>query len=231
MWRPERERCRDDSLPLFGARARNVREGRVARSSVARPATSRLGRRVGAVLAWRTRRARAGDGRCGGTIRATGGSEDIPHSEVRQPTEGFGEGRWPSSHYRSKGFREGRWPSSVVFGYELRTPESPRHARLPGLAVLLGRFAPCGACIVRVRRACLALSVRQDPAGQQAETDPQDGPHLNTSALSLGRYDKQRQRNEHAGDGAPEADADGRRNRQEPPGEGPAGDRGRHRRE
>ena len=52
---------------------------------------------------------------------------------------------------------------------------------LPGLAALLGHVAPCGACVVRVRRACLALSVRQDPAGQPAETDLLDDPYLNTA--------------------------------------------------
>jgi len=43
------------------------------------------------------------------------------------------------------------------------SPESPRRARLPGLAVLLAaRFARgCGACVVQVRPARLALSVRQ----------------------------------------------------------------------
>jgi len=40
--------------------------------------------------------------------------------------------------------------------------ESPRCARLPGLAALLDRSALCGACVVRVRRAHLALSVRQE---------------------------------------------------------------------
>ena len=38
------------------------------------------------------------------------------------------------------------------------------------------------ACVVRVRRACLALSVRQDLAGPPAETDSLDGPYLNTAA-------------------------------------------------
>ena len=69
----------------------------------------------------------------------------------------------------------------------LRNPESPRHSRLPGLAVLLGRVAPCGACVVRVRRACLALSVRQDPGRQAAETDPLDGPCLNTAVIDVSK--------------------------------------------
>ena len=59
--------------------------------------------------------------------------------------------------------------------------ESPRHARLPGLAALLGRVAPCGACVVRVRRACLALSVRQELVDRPAETGLPVSFYLNTA--------------------------------------------------
>ena len=48
-------------------------------------------------------------------------------------------------------------------------------------ATLLGRVAPCGACVVRVRRERLALSVRQDSIGYPAETDRLAGAYLNTA--------------------------------------------------
>ena len=66
----------------------------------------------------------------------------------------------------------------------MRNPESPRHSRLLGLAALLGRVAPCGACVVRVRRERLALSVHQDPASQPAETGSSVGAYLNAAGSS-----------------------------------------------
>ena len=59
---------------------------------------------------------------------------------------------------------------------------SPGERRSPELAAH-------SAANVRVRREYLALSVRQDPVGQPAETDLLDGPYLNT-ALSLGFGDR-----------------------------------------
>ena len=127
--------------------------------------------------------------------------------------------RWPNSRRRFIGSSSG----TVVFRYGSRNPESPRHSRLPGLAVVrercslvmtkdalrLSNHAPRSRCslwcpraalpreraegppslavvgarrrlpegaagslsayVVRVRRACLALSVHQDPASQSAE--------------------------------------------------------------
>ena len=74
-------------------------------------------------------------------------------------------------------------PEPVVFRYRLRNPESPRRSRLPGLAALLGRVAPCGACIVRVRRERLALSVRQESVDRPAEISSSVGAYLNTAGV------------------------------------------------
>ena len=47
--------------------------------------------------------------------------------------------------------------------------------------MLLGRFAPCGACVVRVCRERLALSVRQESVDRRAETGSSFSAYLNTA--------------------------------------------------
>ena len=65
-------------------------------------------------------------------------------------------------------------------GGPLARLEATPSPRCPGLAARLGRVAPCGACVVRVRREYLALSVRQDSVGYPAETDRFAGVQINT---------------------------------------------------
>ena len=48
--------------------------------------------------------------------------------------------------------------------------ESPRRPRLPQLAAVLSRFAPCGPYVAEVRRRRLALSFRQEPVDQPTDS-------------------------------------------------------------
>jgi len=111
---------------------------------------------------------------------------------------------WTSSHFRVKwaviktfGPERGSVQISVThskkalgaldFCSRLRRSHGPRDSvpRCPGLAALLGRVAPCGACVVRVRREHLALSVRQDVVSLAGRYRLSTGAYLNT-ALSVG---------------------------------------------
>ena len=69
----------------------------------------------------------------------------------------------------------------------LREPEAPSLRASPGERRSPELAALCAAN-VRVRRECLALSVRQDLAGQPAETDSLDGLYLNTADPDVANF-------------------------------------------
>ena len=128
-------------------------------------------------------------------ILAASGKSSISRNDERRLAEPSFEPRssvalLPAVSSRGSAARAGRGtggPSrSSAHGADcLREPQAPSLLASPGER-RSPEFAAHSAANVRGRRECLALSVRQDLAGQPAETDLLGGPYLNTAMTPPG---------------------------------------------